>query len=56
MTHMEDEDIAPNTVHAADPVAMDRKLCLNTILEYSELARLSAPTKWTNRMYIDAIS
>ena len=33
---MEDEGIAPNTVHTTDPIGMDRKSCLNTILIYSE--------------------
>ena len=49
---MEDEDIAPNTVHTADPVGMDRKSCLYTILEYSGLARLSAHTNWIRCLYL----
>ena len=31
---MEDEGIAPNTVHTTDPIGMGRKSCLNTILIY----------------------
>jgi len=32
---MEDEGIAPNTVHTADPVGMGRKACRYTIIMYS---------------------
>ena len=49
---MEDEDIAPNTVHIADPVGMGGKSCLYTILEYSVLAQLSAHTDWISSVYL----
>ena len=39
-------------IHTADPVAMDRKSCLYTILEYTELARLSAHIDWISCMYV----
>ena len=39
---MDDEGIAPNTVHIAGQVALDRKSCLYTIRKSRVLARLSA--------------
>jgi len=52
---MEDDGIEPNTyIHTgtADPVAMDRKSCLCTILEYRILAWLSAHTDWISCRYL----
>ena len=49
---MDDEGIAPIHTGTADPVAMDRKSCLYTILEYSVQARLSAHADWINCMYL----
>ena len=45
---MEDEDIAPSTVHTADLVGMGRKSRQYTLFQYRVQAHLSAHTDWTS--------
>ena len=47
-----DEPAKARQIDTVDPIAKDRKSCLNTIPEYSILARHSANTNWISYTYV----
>ena len=57
---MEDDDIAPNTVHTTDSVGMVRKLCQYTIFqiqhEFLPILTGSAVRIWGNNLVFHFVS